>query len=416
MDNNIRKKNIVLSVVVVLVGILLAGGTYAYLTFTINVTNNVVNVATTCFDIDYLDTNQITGTLFPSVNHTKGVTGTVSLKINSACDLKGVGTIYLRANSGTSTKFITTAVAHCEDPVTLETLPAYASSSTCVAANKIWVTDGTPLKYAIFNNSAGTGEPLDVGYVNSIGSDLTVLKTFMVTSTQVNYYLFVWLDGYLTDNTYTNLPFNGYIKASAIQDNPYVTMYLPSYYQKVQYLSGSSRVITDIIPADNRGVYARIQTNYISLDSVPYNYFGSSDSNMNGKRFYATMKNGNFLFGWNTSEYGGISLNTTDINVLKMNYLNSRKLEFDDQVVASNIPTLASTTFPIHLYGQNRGGNNTNGSKDYKLYEFKVSEGYSVIADLVPCYRKGDKAKGFYDVRSNVFYNQNSLTLGPDVN
>ena len=217
MDNNIRKKNIILSVVVVLVGIMLVGGTYAYLSLAVNVTNKVVNGSTTCFNIDYLDTNQITGTLFPSANHTKGISGKVSLKVNSACDLDGVGNIYIHANSGTSTKFTTTAAAHCENPNTLQTLTQYTTSSTCTSNSGIWVTTGTPLKYAVFNNSTGIGNPLDVGYINAIGSDIAVYKTFIVTKTQKDYYIFLWLDGYLTDNTYTNLPFNGYVKADAIQ-------------------------------------------------------------------------------------------------------------------------------------------------------------------------------------------------------
>ena len=419
MDNKIRNKNIFLAIVVLLVGFLLAGGTYAYLTRTVNVTNGNINAVTTCFDIDYMDTNQITGTLFPSANPSKGLSGMVSLKVNSSCDLNGIGTIYIHANSGTSTKFTTTAIAHCENPVTLESLPTYVNSNTCTSNNGIWVTNGKPLKYAIFDNSAGSGNPLDVGYFSSIGNDIAVYRTFMVTSTQVNYYLFLWLDGYLTDNTYTNLSFNGYISVSAIQDNPNSTFYLPNLYQRVEYIKGDSRIITEIVPANNRGIYARIKNGSVSSDSIPYVYFGSSNSYMNGLRFYTVMKNGNFLFGWNDNEYGSIAQNTTDINTIKLNYLNNRNLEFNDQIIATNIPNLATTTFPLHIFGLNRGGSSANPSVLYELYEFKVSEKNNVIADLVPCYRKGDNIVGLYDIRNRIFYTKtsgDSFTKGPDVN
>ena len=215
---NNKKKNIILSIVVILVGLALVGGTYAYLTFSMNVTNNVVNGGTTCFDIDYIDnTDQITGTLFPSANHTKGLTGTVSLKIKNTCNLDGVGNLYLHVNNNTSNLFITTAAPHCENKSTLETLTQYTTSGTCNGSNRSWVTTGTPLKYAVYGNSTGTGTPLSVGYVNAIDSDIAVYKDFVIKHTQKDYYIFLWLDGHLTDNTYTNLSFDGYVKVDATQ-------------------------------------------------------------------------------------------------------------------------------------------------------------------------------------------------------
>ena len=215
---NNKKKNIILSIVVILVGLALVGGTYAYLSSTMTITNNVVNGSTTCFDIDYIDnTDQITGTMFPSANHTKGLTGAVSLKIKNTCNLDGIGNLYLHVNNNTSNLFITTAGPHCENKSTLETLTQYTTSGTCNGSNRSWVTTGTPLKYAVYGNSTGTGTPLSVGYVNAIDSDIAVYKDFAITHTQKDYYIFLWLDGHLTDNTYTNLSFDGYVKVDATQ-------------------------------------------------------------------------------------------------------------------------------------------------------------------------------------------------------
>lgn len=221
MNNDIKRKSILLSVFVVLIGLAVAGGTYAWLTTTANVTNATYNATSNCFLVDYLDTNQISGTMFPSVNYTKGLTGKVSLKINSSCNITGTGRIYLHANSTTSTKFGTTAVAHCENATTLETLDDYDTTSECSSGNGSWVTNGTVLKYAIFDNSTGTGTPLRVGYFDGskIGNDMLLYDGFQITSTQNNYYIFLWLDGYLTDNTYTNLTFDGYIRAAGTQSD-----------------------------------------------------------------------------------------------------------------------------------------------------------------------------------------------------
>lgn len=217
MDNKMKNKNIVLSLVIVLVGLVLAGGTYAYLTVTLNVTNNIVNGSSTCFNVDYLNTDQITGTLIPSARPTGGLTGTVSLKINNACDLEGTGNIYLHVNANTSNTFITTLPNHCENRYTLETMTQYTTSNTCQANNGSWITAGTALKYAVYDNSAGTGDPLNVGYINDIDDDIAIYENFIITKTQKNYYIFLWLDGNLTDNTYANLSFSGYVKADAMQ-------------------------------------------------------------------------------------------------------------------------------------------------------------------------------------------------------
>ena len=158
--------------------------------------------------------------MFPSVNHTKGLTGSVGLKLNSNCDVPGTGSIYVHINSGTSNKFGTTAAAHCENSTTLATLDDYTTSSACSSGGGSWVTNGTVLKYAVFNNSGGTGTPLRVGYFDSskIGQNMLLYDGFEVNATQKTFYIFFWLDGYITDNTYTNLTFDGYILATAVQN------------------------------------------------------------------------------------------------------------------------------------------------------------------------------------------------------
>ena len=233
------------------------GGTFAYLSNNLNVTNGAYSLDSHCFNVDYninnVDGSQdITGTLFPSSTHNKGLSGRVSMKINSSCDMNGMGELKLHINSTTSSKLTTSATSYCENKSTLEAISGittklacntaggrwqgygdyYCESNTtlerlaqynnelnCTGNGGTWKSGGSPLKYAVYNNESGNGSPLSVGYITSsdIGNDKTIYNDFVVTGNQDYYYIFIWLDGYLTDSTYTNLPFSGYITANAMQ-------------------------------------------------------------------------------------------------------------------------------------------------------------------------------------------------------
>ena len=255
--NDIKKKNILIVIAILFIGLVIIGGTYAYLTFAANVTNGTYNVSVHCFNIDYTinngdNTQDITGTLFPSSSPSSGLNGRVGLKLNASCSLPGTGTIKLHINNGTSTALTTPASSYCEDrstlePIsgittesacttaggrwqgygdsycesnaTLERLTDYTDSSSCSSHGGTWTSGGSPLKYAVYDNGGATGTPLSKGKITSsdIGNDVTIYSGFTVNNTQRYYYIFIWLDGYLTDNTHTNLPFNGQINAEVIQ-------------------------------------------------------------------------------------------------------------------------------------------------------------------------------------------------------
>jgi len=223
---NIRTNNVFWLLVIMLLGVLVAGGTYAYLVLAPSVTNGNYSGVTECFQINYSinndnGTQDISGTLFPSAVPSKGLFGKVSINVNQNCSVTGTGTLKLRINSGTSSNLLKTVAGHCEKSATLETLDDYNSSSDCTSAGGVWVTSGTGLKYAVYTNNSATGNPVSKGYItsSSIGSDLVLYDGFNVSGTQQNYYLFIWLDGYITDNTYTNLPFSGYVHASVVQND-----------------------------------------------------------------------------------------------------------------------------------------------------------------------------------------------------
>ena len=280
MDNKLNNKNKKILIFGIILGVvLIAGGTYAFLTMALNVQNGNVNGKLECFQINYnacnlwdvngdgvidtndaaalsdyyngtvvdgyvyrdlngdgeidsLDANQfvtclnnernigdLTGTLFPSAEITGGLFGSLAMGVNSACSITGTGTIYLHVGTESSVTLLRRVDGHCENPLTLETLASYTNSSDCLNDENKWVSDGSALKYAIYNNSNGTGDPLSAGYITGgdIGEDIPLYTGFDVNSTNNRYYMFIWLDGNLTNEDYEDLPFSGYIHANVVQ-------------------------------------------------------------------------------------------------------------------------------------------------------------------------------------------------------
>ena len=224
MNNNINNKKTIYLIIGVIIGILLiAGGTYAYITLAVNVTNGNYSSVTGCFDIDYNVTNEdgtlpITGTMYPSSNPSGGLNGRVSLSVKNTCNVNGVGILKLNVVNGNST-LLKTVGAHCENSQTLKTLTDYTTSSSCTGQqNGVWVTNGTALKYAVYDTNSVTSStiPLGVGYVTNT-SGIQLLNNINITSTVSNYYVYIWLDGNLIDNSYLSLAFNGNISATATQ-------------------------------------------------------------------------------------------------------------------------------------------------------------------------------------------------------
>lgn len=209
------------------VGLLIIGGTYAYLSRGANVTNGNYNTRVECFKVNYDignedNTQNITGTLFPSADALGGLSGRVSLAIDSSCDVTGSGKLYIHINDTTSSELLKTVDAHCENSLTLETIDDKKDSDSCTAeTNGSWVTAGTGIKYAIFSSGNTTGAPLKKGYItqSDIGTDLEVYSEFTVSEVISKFDIYIWQDGYITDETYAGLPFSGYIHAEVTQND-----------------------------------------------------------------------------------------------------------------------------------------------------------------------------------------------------
>lgn len=231
MLGRLRMKNkehvLMIFLMIFTVGLLIIGGTYAYLAYGANVTNGKYNTRVECFKVNYDignedNTQNITGTLFPSKDALGGLSGRVSLAIDSSCDVTGEGKLYIHINDATSTELLKTVAGHCENSLTLETIADKKDSETCTAqTNGSWVTNGTGIKYAVFSSGNTTGSPLKKGYItqSDIGTDIEVYSGFTVSEVISKFDIYVWQDGYVTDETYAGLPFSGYIHAEVVQNN-----------------------------------------------------------------------------------------------------------------------------------------------------------------------------------------------------
>lgn len=435
--NSINKKNILIIIAVLMVGLLITGGTYAYLTVAMTVTNGNYATNTHCFGVTYSDdTDNISGTLFPTGNASGGLSGGISATADATCGLNGRGTLYLHIDNSTSDQLLSTVSGHCEVENTLETLQDYDSSAECTAVSGAkWVTNGTALKYAVFSGS----DLYSSGYItaNDKGTDKVIHEDFSVTTTTKTFDVYVWLDGYLSDDTYLDLPFNGSTKMVVMQtkstdttftgDTPLVLGYLDQikysqmdfFYQRVEYIksTGTQYILTDIYPTNTNGAYARIASNNTDSDLVYLGAKGSGD-----RRFWIGNNTGKLYFGWNTTTVYGSrpSITQNQVFTVSLNYLNNRKHIFnEDTIVASNIASLAVSSYSISIFGGNNAGTISYKSS-IMLYELKISDNDKIIADFVPVYRKSDSKPGLYDAIGGKFYiNQatsgDDFTVGADV-
>lgn len=218
MDNNLYKKNIKILVIVLFIGLLLIGGTYAFLdSVSINVSDGRYNTTLECFDIDYDSGGSVNGVLVPSSTYLGGLNGGLSLGISEDCNVTGNGEIKLYVGVNTDDILTTTASPHCENKSTLQTIVDnnrnLIDEDTCNSNSDYkWETNGTALKYAFVANNSILG----VGYINESDSSYILYDDFLVND-MVDYTVYVWLDGYLSDNNYEYVSFDGEVSSKVVQ-------------------------------------------------------------------------------------------------------------------------------------------------------------------------------------------------------
>lgn len=163
---------------VVLFIILIAGITYAYITWTSDKMN--YNVSSKCFDIYYEKGANITGMIMPSNDYSGGLSTTVKMDIKSSCNINATGKIYLTTLDTTSSNLYREGLLNY----------ALLKGTTLVSSGSI--------------TSAGEIS-IDIGTLNKS------------TSATTEYTIYVWIDNNLVENSDVNSSYNGNIRAEATQ-------------------------------------------------------------------------------------------------------------------------------------------------------------------------------------------------------
>ena len=221
---------------VIAFAILIAGATFAWFTYVFNATNGSYNAATTCFDIIYEQGQDINGELLFTENASESRNQTsIVMGINTNCNIDAVGKIELYVSDETSPALLETVSPHCENHIdysvgyispeqSLVTDYELSNQTACEQNNKVWVTNGTALKYAVVY----LGNVRAEGYINQTGL-ITLYDGFFMTRWEslpsINspqrrfgtYTIIVWLDGEVANESHMDTTFSGYIRAEETQ-------------------------------------------------------------------------------------------------------------------------------------------------------------------------------------------------------
>lgn len=164
---------------IILFVLLVAGATYAYITWTSEPIKNVVN--SKCFDIYYTKGTDITGSIMPSNDYTNGLSTSIKFNINSSCDIDATGKLYLTTLDTTSSNLYREGLLNYQ----------------LLIGNTV-----TDVKGSI----TSSGEiVLDLGELTK------------ATSASTSYTLYVWVDNNLVVNSDVNSVYYGNIRAETIQ-------------------------------------------------------------------------------------------------------------------------------------------------------------------------------------------------------
>ena len=193
---------------------------------------------------------------------------------------------------------------------------------------------------------------------------------------------------------------------------------VPEEFQEVEYLesTGEQYIITDIVPTDKTGVYARLTSYDVSNDSL---FFGVTNSA--SIRFYVGNNSSRLYFGWNalTPSADRPPITSGINNTIQINYLNNRKLQFNDVIVNDSL-TILGNAGKIAIFAlYNSSTSKISYQAEMRLYEMTMTEGSDVSHLFIPVYRKSDNEAGLYDIIYHTFYTNNgtgTFSIGPSVN
>lgn len=194
-------------------------------------------------------------------------------------------------------------------------------------------------------------------------------------------------------------------KSGAVEPDP------REQYQRVEYIESAEEdtypyIITDIYADNSTGVEV-VASFPEMVDRIPM----GSRQDSGTTRFYCCypLSTSSCYYGFNV----GASIScTTKVNTvyrLQTNFMNSRQASVYEsggarKAFANFTQTLSNHTVPISIFGYNNAASGAVTSKrEYKFYSARLSKGFDVIREYIPCYRKSDGVVGLYEKFTETF-------------
>lgn len=176
-------------------------------------------------------------------------------------------------------------------------------------------------------------------------------------------------------------------------------------YQRVEYIESAEEgtypyIITDVY-ADNESGVEIVASFPAMADRIP---MGSREDG-GSTRFYCTypLSTSSCYYGFNTGNSISCSTKVNTVYRLQTNFMNSRQAIIYEKdgtrkAFGNFTQTLSTHTVPISIFGYNSAASGAVTSKrEYKLYSARLSKGFDVIREYIPCYRKSDGVVGLYE-------------------
>ncbi len=204
--NDKNRKLIGTIIGVVFFAILVIGATFAWFTYTANVTNGAYNTKTLNFVVTYTNGSDVTKLPILSSDATSQDFDLAGGEARSGKAYRGnvEGTLFLKLHINDTPDNDTLVSSGC-----IRYIALYSAFNVLVNPNDVLSNFES---IGVVNQSA----------VNSNG-DVIMYQGELQSRSQLNtpeYRIYLWLDGECVTNDYLGLTFSGYIHASAIQSDP----------------------------------------------------------------------------------------------------------------------------------------------------------------------------------------------------
>lgn len=182
-------------------------------------------------------------------------------------------------------------------------------------------------------------------------------------------------------------------------------------YQRVEYIESAEEgtypyIITDFYADNDTGVEV-VASFAVMQDRIPM----GSRQDSGSTRFYCAypLSTTSCYYGFNIGSAISCSTKVNTKYRLQTNFMNSRQAIIYEangtrKAFATFTQTLGEHPVPISIFGYNSGSSGAVTSKrEYKLYSARLSHGFEVVREYIPCYRKSDGVVGLYEKFTGQF-------------